>query len=166
MKVKNIMTKKIRTVKKQDKIKKVLKILTKYKITGCPVVDAHKNIIGIITQTDILKIIDVHTKINVTGTDFFSLLLYVLKSKGYNEMSEILNNIMEMRVSEFMNKRVITIGDEEDVYIAARKMNKFDIERLPVVKKKKLVGIITRWDIIKTLENIGEETQREKNKLL
>ena len=36
-------------------------------------------------------------------------------------------------------------------------MNKHDIDRLPVIRNKKLVGIITRWDVIRAIEKLEEK---------
>ena len=115
MKVKNVMTKNPKTVTKKDRLEKVLKILSEYKITGCPVVDHRKHVVGVITQSDILRIIDVHAKINRTDSDFFSLLLLVLKEGEFEEMKGTLKDILQLTVDEFMNKKVVTIDDNENL---------------------------------------------------
>ncbi len=56
-----------------------------------------------------------------------------------------------------MQRNVITIGAGDDLYKAARLMNKYDIDRLPVLEKNKLVGIVTRKDLINALEKLEEE---------
>ena len=157
MKIESVMTKNPKTLKKNDKLEKVLKILAEKKISGCPVVDSKKKVIGVITQTDILKIIDVHSKIIRTGTDFFSLLLSVLQDKKYDEMKEALKSVLKLKAGNFMNKKVITIKADKDLYQAIRLMNKYNISRLPVIKENKLVGIITRWDIIRALEKLEKK---------
>ena len=59
------------------------------------------------------------------------------------------------KVKDFARKKPITVSHDSDLYDAARVMNMHDIERLPVVQNKKLVGIVTRKDVIKALSKIG-----------
>ena len=53
-----------------------------------------------------------------------------------------------------MPKKVLTINADQDIYMAAKSMNRNNIDRLPVLEKKKLVGIIARGDIIKALDKL------------
>ena len=57
-----------------------------------------------------------------------------------------------------MNDKTILIDTEEDIYKAAALMHKHNIDRLPAVKGKKLVGIITKKDIVKFLNNIERDS--------
>ena len=71
MKVKEIMRKKVVTVSPEDSIVKVLRILSKKRISGVPVVKG-KRVVGIITEGDIIAKLDIHTpKIHfATSPDF------------------------------------------------------------------------------------------------
>lgn len=153
--VKDIMTKNPVTVTPNDRLKKVLNVLSKNKISGCPVVNRDKNVLGVITQTDILNSIDVHSKIHKSGNDMFSLVLAVIKSERYDDLKKMIKKVMEMPVKNFMKKKVVTAGIYDDIYKAAKLMNRHDIDRLLVTNDRKLVGIITRWDIIRALEKLG-----------
>ncbi len=153
MKVSNIMTKKPISLKPGDTLKKVLDVLAGNKISGCPVVDDKGQLVGVITQSDILRVIDVHSQIQKSD-DIFSLVLAVMKSDRYEDLKVALKKVLKLRIKDFMSENVVTIYADEDVYKAAKLMNKHDIDRLPVVRKNKLVGIITRWDIIRALEKL------------
>ena len=82
MLVRNIMTKDILTAKPDDTLEKVLDLFAKKKVSGCPVVSG-KKVVGIITQTDILKMIDVHSKIQSAESGLFPLILAAIKSEHY-----------------------------------------------------------------------------------
>lgn len=153
MKVSNIMTRKPISLKPGDMLKKVLDVLAENKISGCPVVDEKGQLVGVITQSDILRVIDVHSQIQKSD-DIFSLILAVMKSDRYEDLKTALKKVLKLRIKDFMSENVITIYADEDVYKAAKLMNKHDVDRLPVVKNNKLVGIITRWDIIRALEKL------------
>ncbi len=156
MLVKKIMSKKPICLKPNDTLEKALKLMAKNNIGGCPVINDKKNVIGIVTQTDILRIIDVHSQIN-TSKDFLPLIFAVIKGEEYKIVKDALKEIIKMKIKKFMNKNVVTINEDDDVYTAARLMNSKDIERLPVVKKGKIVGMLTRKDLIKMLENLEEK---------
>ena len=151
--VKDMMTKNPIALRPDATLKKVLDTLAKNKISGCPVTDSKKRVIGVITQSDILKIIDVHSKIQ-TSDDLFSLVLAVIHSEKYDGLKDTLKGMLNMKIKDFMSKDVITIEHNEDLYKAARLMNSYDVDRLPVIQDDKLVGILTRWDIIRVLEKL------------
>ena len=71
------MSRKTITLKKSDTAKKAIKILSRNRISGCPVVDSKNNILGIVTQSDIVKLIDVFS--GIKSGDFFSLVESVIK---------------------------------------------------------------------------------------
>ena len=155
MLVRDAMTRDVVAVKSDDTLEKVLDVLARNNISGCPVV-SRKNVIGLVSQTDILKLIDVHSKIQTPESGLFPLILAVIRSEHYDRLKETLKDILNIKVRDFMSKIVVTINADEDIYKAARLMNKTDVDRLPVLDGKKLVGIIARGDIIKALEKLGK----------
>lgn len=72
---------------------------------------------------------------------------------------DILRNvsIAKKKVSTIMTKKVITIDPDEDIDYAAEIMAQHKIRRLPVVKKDKLVGIITAMDLIEHNDELNED---------
>ncbi len=147
--VRDIMSKKPITLRQTDTLDKVLKILVKNNISGCPVVDAQKRIIGVVGQSDVIKFIDVYGKIN-RDEDFTSLINSLIGDKKLD-----IKKLRKMKVRDFLKRNVVTISHDSRLYDAARLMNRYDIERLPVVRSDRLVGIVTRKDVIKALERMG-----------
>ncbi|HIG97464.1 MAG TPA: CBS domain-containing protein [Candidatus Aenigmarchaeota archaeon] len=152
MKARDIMTKRPITVRPADTLGKVVRILADKKISGCPVVEKGK-LVGIVTQTDVIRTMDVYEKIN-KGSDMFSLVVAVIKSNEYDNMKVQLKKMLNMKVREFMEKKVVSIEEDDDVYKAAKLIDRHSVDRLPVVKKGKLTGIVTKTDIIKELEKL------------
>jgi len=152
MKIKDLMTKKVVTVKPIDTITSVVKLFVKHNVSGVPVVDNKKKVLGIVTEEDVIKAIDVYfPRMHVDTESSFGLILAVLKGKGDIEEISKNINVMNIRVKDFMNHPVITLRPEEDVIKAAGIMCKYKINRIPIVKNNKLVGILARSDIIKAL---------------
>lgn len=149
------MTRKPIFIRKNDKMRKMLQIMSQKRISGCPVVDSKNKIVGIVTETDIIRMIDVHAKIHSAKDNIFPYILSLIKSEKYDEIAkEEIKKMFDIEVKNFMSKKVVTIDHSEDVHRATRLMNSNDIDKLPVIRNNKLVGIVTKWDIIKTLENI------------
>ncbi len=132
--VSSIMTKKLITVNPEDKLIEVKRLFDEHKIHHLPVVRFTK-IVGIISKTD---------------------LLYFLKGLGRDESGEAYLN--EVRLSNYTAEEIMTSGmaklepeDRINVALEVFKINMF--HALPVVKNDELVGILTTYDIIKTLAN-------------
>jgi len=150
MKIQDIMTRRPVTVGPDDTFGKAVRTMASRSISGCPVVK-NGRLIGIVTQTDAIRAVDVYGKIN-RNADVFSLLISMLKSKND---TKYLRKLLKTRVREIMNKKVISVDISRDIYEATRLMNKHNIDRLPVVKSNQLVGIVTKGDILKFLEKVN-----------
>jgi predicted transcriptional regulator len=148
MKISKIMTKKTVAFRESDTLEKVLKTLTSKNITGCPVVDSSNRVVGMVAQTDVIKLINVYTKVH-KNRNFIAFIETLIKENKI-EMSRL----RSLKVRDFCKRNPILIDVETEIYDAIRMMDKHDVERLPVVRAKKLVGIVTRKDIIKTLEKM------------
>src|SRR3989338_2807566 len=145
MKIRHIMSRKTITLKKSDTAKKAIKILSRNRISGCPVVDSKNNILGIVTQSDIVELIDVFS--GIKSGDFFSLVESVIKGNENAGFAKI----QDKKISEFIQGGVVTIEKEENISAAAKLMNRHKIDRLPVVEGNRLVGIVTKSDIVDAL---------------
>lgn len=141
MKVKEIMTKKVTTIKMHMNAKEALTIMLKARISGLPVVDFSGKLVGVFTGSAILAA---------------ALPSYVDKVGGFvyeenpKAITKRLQELEKIRINQLMQKEVITVEEEAKLSEAARIMLTHKIRRLPVVNKQgELVGIVTRKDIIK-----------------
>ena len=152
MLVKKAMKKKVITVKEDSTMYDVLRKFTRNRISGVPVVKDRK-LVGIVTESDVIKALDAFTpKIHYDTDAGFSLLLSALKCGSCFEAArKDIQKAGKLKVKHFMKKKVVTISPNESLGTAARVMNRHRVKRLPVVKNKKLVGIIARADLIKAL---------------
>lgn len=140
MLVKDVMTKEVITVTKYESIMAVADILADRNISGLPVVDKDRKVLGIITQADILSVVGVgreHT--------FRDLLKYMLgEPLPARRMGDI--------VGDIMTTQVVTIKPDAYIAEAVRIMDDKKIRRLIVVDDgQTLLGIITRADILKAV---------------
>jgi len=155
MKVKDIMTKKVITFKPDDTLHKALETFTNNRISGAPVVKDGK-LAGLITELDVIKVIDIYTpKIHFTSMPHFFLVLAGLKSRS--KTSELKKKVMaasKLKVEDFMTKEPVTLEPNADIMEAARIIDTYKVNRIPIVEDGKVKGIITRNDIIKAVARL------------
>ncbi len=148
MKVKDAMTPRPLALKKNHTLNDALRIMRHQNVRACPVV-SNGHLVGIVTESDITRAIDVHNKINKIDDLPFVLLNAI--TGNYDGMKVEIKNSLNKKIQEVMTRQLITISADQDLYHAMKLINKHDKRSLPVVKGKKLVGIISRTDIIRKL---------------
>jgi CBS domain-containing protein len=154
-KVKNFMNKKVISLSPDISIFDAAKILSKSNIAGAPVVEKRK-MVGIISISDIVKYINIKLgklpKIDSPGLS--SLIFAIIKmEKLHQDFKKEMDRITCHKVREVMTKNVISIPLTMSLVEVAELMEKHDVNRLPVVSRGKLVGIVARADVIKALIN-------------
>ncbi len=152
MKVKDVMTKRPVTVKPNDTLGRVVGILSEKRISGLPVVENDK-LIGVISQTDVIRAVNIYDKIN-EDDNIFEMILGVLGEKDSKIKSSV-KKLMKLKVKDFLHKNPIFIDAEEDLYKSTAMLNRYEVDRLPVVSKGKLVGIISKLDIIRAIKKMS-----------
>ena len=153
MLVKNVMTKKVVALRPHETLEIALSKLVKHNISGAPVIDEKGHVVGVVTESDIINAIDAYNpKIHYDNDSGFAVILAVLKHKEkFDAIKKEIIGSQKFLVEDFMEKDILTIEPEKTISDAARLMSKFKVKRLPVVKDKKLIGIISRADIIRAL---------------
>lgn len=152
--VEDAMEKNVIKFKDVDTIAYVAEVLREKKISGAPIVDADSKVIGIISEDDIMKLIEIHSpNLNLLLPAPFDLIeLPVRMEYSYEQIANDVRKAASVLVGEIMTKNVITVEKEVSINDAATLMDSHKINRLPVVdENNKLVGIVTRGDIIGAL---------------
>ena len=141
-----------------DTIAYVTEVLRGKNISGAPIVDEDNKVIGIVSEGDIMKLIEVHSpNLNLLLPAPFDLIeLPVRMRVGLDEIAEDVGKAASVLVGEIMTKHVVSIKKDASISDAAALMDSKKVNRLPVVdENKKLLGIITRGDIICALGKKG-----------
>lgn len=156
--VEDAMQKDVIKFKDVDTIDYVSSVLRGKKISGAPIVDDDNKVIGIVSEGDIMRLLEVHSpNLNLLLPAPLDLIeLPVRMRVGLDEIAEDMERAASVLVGEIMTKKVVTIKKDASINDAAALMDSKKVNRLPVVdENKKLVGIITRGDIIGALGKTG-----------
>ncbi len=150
MNVEDFMTKDVIVIEADESLEEAAKKLRKYRISGAPVVE-DGNVIGVISETDLLKALEEKSiSLNTLLPSPLDLIEFPVRVKlNINKITKEIKLLGKLKIKDIMTKSAITISPEEDISKAARLMRERGINRLPVVKDSKLVGIITRADLLK-----------------
>ena len=145
MRVRDIMTKNVVVVSPDTPVYKVAEELYKNGFTGVPVVEGNQ-VIGIITEADLVM---QNTKIPLPT--YIGLLDSFLFLENPQKIEEKMHKILGTKAREVMTENVITINPEAKIEDLAALITEKHINPVPVVKNNKLVGIVSRADLVKLL---------------
>ena len=152
MNVAAAMTKEPVTCQAGDSIADVAGIMRKYKVGGIPILEDGR-LVGIVTETDLISLLVTNGPSDdlwlPSPLEIIELPLREIIS--WENTKKALTDIRNQKISEIMSCPVITIGPDDDVETAAKLMLKKKVDRLCVVENDRLVGIITREDIVWSL---------------
>lgn len=146
---KDIMTMDVIVANRSDSIADVAQLLIKEKIGGVPVVGEDREVVGIISETDIMK-----KEKYVEAPQVLNLLQGLIFLSDFKQMEEDMKRVAAYKVEELMSTDIITVHENDTFDDVANVMIKKSVNRVPVVDNdNKLKGIICRYDIIRAMYN-------------
>ena len=147
MRVRQLMTEGVITVAPDTSLRDAATVLVEHGVSGVPVV-ADGEVVGVLSEGDIVMKAS-------GGTERGALLTWLFDLGIENE------RITARTVGEAMSSPAVTIAPNRPVHEAARLMVDEGVNRLPVVEKGKLVGILTRADIVRAFTRADGELADE-----
>jgi CBS domain-containing protein len=149
MKVRDAMTTDVKTVGPDASLKDVAAILSEHRISGLPVVDDDRRVLGVITKSDII------IKELAEAPTVLRRLLH------HREATAVATKIEAETAGQAMGEPAITIGPGHLLADAAELMLEHGVNRLPVVEDDRLVGILTRFDLVQAFARDDAEIERD-----
>ncbi|VVB89668.1 Inosine-5'-monophosphate dehydrogenase [uncultured archaeon] len=157
MNVKDAMNTDVITCKPGDPVSKLVEGFKENHISGMPVVEKDK-VVGIVSETDLLKLFktpEVSEELFLPSP--FEIIEMPIRSViRFEEFKKALEDIHMKPVKDIMKKKVYSISPDSSLEDASETMVKHRVNRLPVIENGKLVGILTRSDIIRGLSKEQE----------
>jgi CBS domain-containing protein len=146
IKAKDIMTEDVITVFLDTEILQAAKLMLDNHLSGLPVVDKKGSLKGIICQSDLM----IQQK-KIPIPSFFVLLDSAISFASQKNIEAEVKKMAAVKVSEAMTPDPITVSPETSLEDVATLMVKHNIHTLPVFDQSRLVGIIGKEDILRTL---------------
>ena len=129
--VKDYMTKDVITFLKSHYIFDVMRVMSEKKISGAPIISKRGKLVGIISESDIMK--------NIVDSQYYNM------------------PVEKIRVSKYMTKSLDFVSPNNTIFETASNFLKLKRKRFPVLDSGKVVGIISRIDIINAALNIESQ---------
>ncbi len=148
LRVRDVMTTNLVTVHADDTIKQATLKFALGGISGAPVVDDDNRLVGILSETDILELVMKYQDKLRMGHPSLNVLSMPFDITGDKEATETVRKISETPVKEVMTRAVLTVGPDAQIIDTVERMIEKKVNRVPVIEKETLVGIVTRGDII------------------
>jgi len=142
----DIMTTEVITVRKETTLKELARLFYENHINGVPVVDDDDRLIGIICESDLVR---KNRKLHIpTVVAVFDAVFYLESSK---KMEKEFSMISATNVEGLYIKEVITVDERTPLDEIATIMTEKKAYTLPVMDGERIVGIIGKGDLIRTL---------------
>jgi len=138
MKVKDVMTTNVITVPETMPLKEFAALIKKHRINGAPVVDESGALVGIVTMTDMLKIL----------RDIYYWYEVEKLKPGIGVKDALEKEKGSATVGSKMSTALRTVKEDDPIEVVLQLMCKHNIHTIPVVKDGKLVGIVGATDIV------------------
>jgi CBS domain-containing protein len=147
-KVAEIMERDPITVTPEDTVETVLRTLRDHELPGVPVVNAGGRPIGIVTEADLVMVDEEEDLRLPLHIDLFGAQIFLGPVKRFEER---FRKAIATTAGEIMTPDPITVDADADVREAARLIAERRHNRLPVVEHGRLVGVVTRLDVLEAL---------------
>jgi CBS domain-containing protein len=146
--VKDVMSTHVIAVREIASFKEIATRLREQRVSAFPVIDLDGRVIGVVSEADLL------TKEALEGT--------VPRTLQGLTRQHVRSQVNAVTAADLMTKPAVTIGPDEPVTHAARLMYNKRVKRLPVTNDDgKLIGIVTRSDVLSVYSRPDAEIQRE-----
>jgi CBS domain-containing protein len=137
------------TVSPDSSVRNAARLMLQDDISGLPVVDAAGQLVGIVSEGDLLRRIEAGTERHrPRWLEFLT---------GPGQLAEEYARSHGRKIEEVMTRDVVTVSTDAPLEEVVRLMERKHIKRLPVLDGTRLVGIISRANLLHVLASVAEE---------
>ncbi|HLA77474.1 MAG TPA: CBS domain-containing protein [Vicinamibacteria bacterium] len=153
MKVRDIMIAEVVTAEPETSVNLVAQLMDRGGLSGVPVVDGSGHVVGIVTEVDLIV-----RNQRLEPPAFFQLLDGRIPLETPAHYRKRLQHMLGTQARDVMTEKVVSVGPEEEVEALAELMVKRGVNPVPVVEAGRLVGIVSRADLIRMMaRDLGEK---------
>lgn len=143
MQARDVMTRHVVSVVPDTPVEQIARILLDHRISAVPVIDANGEVIGIVSEGDLMR----RSESDTHGHSAWWLALLASRAERAEDFIEG----HARKAAEVMTRPVITVDEETQLVEVADILERHRINRVPVVRENKLVGIVSRADLLRGL---------------
>jgi CBS domain-containing protein len=134
--------------------------LRRHAITGAPVSSEGK-IVGVLSQKDIVSVLEARSEVNLPST-ILDMVVERVDQTYLDRLSSCRGILEQMVVRDAMSPEVISVAPSASLREVVHRMAAHHIHRVPVVEHGRLVGIVTRTDVLRVLAGLPEEPRAKR----
>lgn len=142
----DIMTTDVITINEDASLKELADLLVKKKISGVPVVNAEGKVVGMVSEADLIV-----QDARLHFPRYIQFLDSVIYLESLSHFEEELKKTVATKVKDIMTTHVDKVSSDDTMETVATLMVDKKRNRIPIFDGDKLVGIITRADIVESL---------------
>jgi CBS domain-containing protein len=142
----DIMTTTVISVQPDTQVSEIARLMSQYDISGLPVVDADNQVVGVVTELDMI-VRNTHSKL----PNFIFIFDNMIPLETPSHYRERLEKILGTTAEEIMSEPAVTITPDASIEDLAELMVGRRKNPVPVVEEDRLVGIVSRSDIIRLM---------------
>ncbi len=150
MQAKDVMTRNVVAIDQNGTLLQAARMMLQRRISGLPVVNSSGELIGIITEGDFLRRAEIGTERR--RSRWLDLLF------GPGKLASEYTHSHGRKIAEVMATDLYTVSEDTPLNEIVRTMEKHNVKRLPVLRGKKIVGIVTRSNLMHALASIARTT--------
>jgi len=152
LKAKDLMTREVITVTPQTEVTQIARLLLENRLNGLPVVDTDGTLVGMICQSDLIA-----EQEKIPLPSVFTILDAFIPIYAPGKIEKEIHKIAAMKAADAMTRDPVTVGPQTGLDEIASIMVNKAIHTIPVVEEGKLVGIIGKEDILRTLVSASKQ---------
>jgi CBS domain-containing protein len=151
MKASDVMTPRVISIEIDAPIMRAIRLMLQNRISGLPVVSPKGELVGIVTEGDFIRRGEIGTQRR--RSRWLEFLI------GPGRLADEYVHARGRKVEEVMTREPITVTEDTPLDEVVRLMERHRIKRLPVLRERKLVGIVARANIMHALVSLAAETK-------
>jgi len=148
MKASEIMTQDVVSIGPETSVTDAARVMLREQCSGLPVIDATRALVGIVTEADLLRRVELGTE--KPRSHWLAFLA------GAEIAANNYVRTHSLHVADVMTTDVVTVGEDTPVTSIVETMEKRRVKRLPVVRDGRVIGIVTRANLVRALVSRAE----------
>jgi CBS domain-containing protein len=135
-----VMTREVITIDPKTDVKEIVDLMIRHRISGLPVVDAQGRVLGIVSEGDLMRRVENDTE---RRDSWWLTALFAARDDSGSYIKS-----HARRAEDLMTRDPVTVGSDTPLFRIAQLLEKHHVKRVPVVDEGRLVGIISRSNLL------------------